>query len=382
MLSKTLKSVSVGLLATTIGTAAQSQSTDLRTTARDSYIFTYPLVMMYRTMYLQAIDETSPTFSGGMGQWLHLGTATPEDVDIVTPNNDTPYSYAWLDLRAEPWVLTMPAIDADRFYTSQWDDLWGFVLDNVGSVNDGNDGVSVMLAGPTWQGDLQDGIDRVIRGETSFLSTLTRTQALPTDEQGEVRRIQESYQLQPLSTYLGQPAAAPAEAVDWMVWVEGTELGLGYWSHAARLLSFIEPKAEDADAYAALAALGIERGQPFDLAALEDSQKAALQAGIDDARALMGEKAPQIKDAGQLFGPRSSVGQRYLDRALGVYAGIFGNTTDISVYLNRVVDDRGRLLNGSNGPFEMTFAAGELPPVEFFWSMTMYRLPERHLVAN
>jgi Protein of unknown function (DUF1254) len=168
----------------------------MRDAARDSYIFTYPLVMMYRTMYLQAIDESSSTFSGGMGQWLHLGTATPADTDIVTPNTDTPYSYAWVDLRAEPWVLTMPAIGADRFYTSQWDDLWGYVLDNCGSVNDGNNGISVLLACPAWDGDLPEGIVRVIQGETSFLGTLTRTQLLPSDKPEDVERIQASYRLE------------------------------------------------------------------------------------------------------------------------------------------------------------------------------------------
>ncbi len=119
---------------------------EARSIAKEAYIFNYPLVMMYRTMYLQAIDPQSKSYSGGFGQWLHLGTSSPKDTDIVSPNNDTPYSYAWVDLRAEPWVLTMPKIEAKRFYTSQWDDLWGFVLDNPGSVEDGNDGVSVLLA--------------------------------------------------------------------------------------------------------------------------------------------------------------------------------------------------------------------------------------------
>ena len=89
--------------------------------------------MMYRTMYLQAIDPKSRTYSGGSGKWRHLGSITPKDKDVVSPNNDTPYSWAWLDLRAEPWVLTVPKIDQRRFYTCQFDDLWGFVLGNPGS---------------------------------------------------------------------------------------------------------------------------------------------------------------------------------------------------------------------------------------------------------
>jgi len=137
--------------------------------AKEAYIFNYSLVLMYRTMYLQAIDTTSKTYSGGFGKWLHLGTSTPKDTDIVSPNNDTPYSYAWLDTRAEPWVVTLPKIEEKRYYTSQWDDMWGFVLDNPGSVKDGNDGLSVLLASPTWKGELPKGVKRVIQGDTDFL---------------------------------------------------------------------------------------------------------------------------------------------------------------------------------------------------------------------
>ena len=133
------------------GTWAQAKVTPggAKAIAKEAYIFNYPLVMMYRTMYLQAIDTKSKSYSGGFGKWLHLGTSSPKDTDIVSPNNDSPYSYAWVDLRAEPWVVTLPKIEKNRFYTSQWDDLWGFVLDNPGSVEDGNDGVSVLLSSPT-----------------------------------------------------------------------------------------------------------------------------------------------------------------------------------------------------------------------------------------
>ena len=113
------------------GPAQERQSAvtpdEAKAIAKEAYIFNYPLVMMYRTMYLQAIDPQSKSYSGGFGKWLHLGTSSPKDTDIVSPNNDSPYSYAWVDTRAEPWVVTLPKIEKSRFYTSQWDDLWGFV---------------------------------------------------------------------------------------------------------------------------------------------------------------------------------------------------------------------------------------------------------------
>ena len=160
-------------------------------------------------MYLQAIDETSKSYSGGFGKWLHLGTSSPKDTDIVSPNNDSPYSYAWVDLRAEPWVLTLPKIEDKRFYTSQWDDLWGFVLDNPGSVEDGNGGVSVLLASPSWKGELPKGVKRVIQGESEFLGTLTRTQLFEPKDLPNVQKIQKEYKLQPLSAFLGQDAPEP-----------------------------------------------------------------------------------------------------------------------------------------------------------------------------
>ena len=79
--------------------------------AKEAYVFAYPLVMIYRTMYVQALDTKSKSYSRGFGKWLHLGTSSPKDTDIVSPNNDTPYSYAWVDLRSEPWVLTLPKIE-------------------------------------------------------------------------------------------------------------------------------------------------------------------------------------------------------------------------------------------------------------------------------
>ena len=74
--------------------AATVTAQEAREIAKDAYIFNYPLVMMYRTMYLQAIDAKSKSYSGGFGKWLHLGTSSPKDTDIVSPNNDSPYSYA------------------------------------------------------------------------------------------------------------------------------------------------------------------------------------------------------------------------------------------------------------------------------------------------
>jgi hypothetical protein len=350
---------------------------DARAIAKDAYIFSYPLVMMYRTMYLQAIDPQSKSYSGGFGKWLHLGTSSPKDTDIVSPNNDSPYSYSWIDTRAEPWVLTLPKIEEKRFYTSQWDDLWGFVLDNPGSVEDGNDGVSVLLASPSWKGELPEGVKRVIQGDSEFLGTLTRTQLFEPTDLPNVKKIQHEYKLQPLSAFLGQPAPAPAPVVDWKPWKEGAEKTPEFWDYANFLLQFTTPNPQDEPVLDRMAKIGL--GAEVELT---DEVKEAMAQGMQDAQADFKKAMVNISDPSLFFRSRKDTNKDYFDRALGVLVGIFGNVKKVSVYFATAKDDKGELFDGSKHNYEMTFAGDALPPAKNFWSMTMYKLPQRWLVDN
>jgi hypothetical protein len=349
-----------------------------RDLAKDAYIFTYPLVMNYRTMFMQAIDGDK-----AMGKWLHLGLSSPADTDIVTPNNDTPYSYAWVDLRTEPWVLTMPRIEKERFYTSQWDDYWGYVLDNPGSVNDGNDGISVLLASPSWKGTLPEGVARVIQGESDFLGTLTRTQIIGGQEDlRKVRKVQESYKLEPLSSFAGTPAPSPAPAIAWPKWREDDETKEAYWSYVSFLLPFVTTNPEDQALYEALAKLGLQSGSTWDPETMDPAAREAMQSGLEDGRAQMKKLSEGGIDAAKFFGTRERVGTNYMDRALGVYMGIFGNVKEVSVYLSMPADADGKPLDGSTSAYTLTFTKEQIPPVDYFWSITMYKLPQRWLVEN
>jgi hypothetical protein len=361
-------------------TSAQDKITpdEAKAIAKEAYIFNYPLVMMYRTMYLQAIDTKSKSYSGGFGKWLHLGTSTPKDTDIVSPNNDTPYSYAWVDLRTEPWVLTLPKIEKDRFYTSQWDDLWGFVIGNAGSVEDGNDGVSVLLASPTWKGELPEGVKRVIQGDSEFLGSLTRTQLLDPEDLPNVEKIQKEYKLQPLSTYLGKPEPKSAPAIQWMPWKDGAETTDKFWSYTNFLLPFTTPNPQDKPVLDKIAKIGIG----VDGFKPSPEIQAAMKQGMQEALADMKKASTHISDPSLFFRSRKDSNKDYFDRALGVYVGIFGNVKEVSVYFAVPKDDKGELLEGSKHDYQITFAADAIPPAKNFWSWTMYKTPQRWLVDN
>jgi hypothetical protein len=357
---------------------AAPSAEQIRAMAKDAYLFTYPLVMNYRTMYSQAIKGDA-----AFGKWLHLGLASPADTDIVTPNNDTPYSYAWVDLRAEPWVLTLPKIEKTRFYTSQWDDLWGYVLDNPGSVLDGNDGGSYLVAAPSWTGETPKGIKRVLRGGSDILGTLTRTQVIggPADLP-KVKQIQQSYKLEPLSKFLGTAAPAPAPAIEWPAWNEGDEMKQAYWSYVALMLPRVTQSEADKAEYDKLATLGLKPGEPWKADALPAATRDAMQQGLEDAQAEMKKRSEGGVDSAKFFGPRDRIGTDYISRAMGVYMGIFGNVPEVSVYLSMPADADGKPLDGSKASYMLTFPKGQLPPVKYFWSVTMYTIPERFLAEN
>jgi hypothetical protein len=321
-----------------IAMAAKSVTAEeARAIAKDAYIFNYSLVMMYRTMYIQAIDSKSDSYRGGFGTWLHLGTSSPKDTDIVSPNNDSPYSYSWVDTRAEPWVLTMPKIEASRFYTSQWDDLWGFVIDNPGSVEDGNDGVNVLLASPSWKGNLPKGVKRVVQGDSVFLGTLTRTQLFEPKDLPNVQKIQKEYKLQPLSAYLGQPAPKAAPAIDWKPWKEGVETTDGFWDYVNFLLPFTTPNPQDKPVLDKMLKIGLGDNAQKPSAEI----KAAMQQGMQDALAKLKKGETNITDPSLFFRSREDLNKDYYDRALGVMVGIFGNVKKVSVYFATADDDKG-----------------------------------------
>jgi hypothetical protein len=350
---------------------------EARTIARRAYIVTYPLVMYYRTMYVQAIDPASSSYTGGFGSWLHLGVSSPDDTDIVTPNNDTPYSYAWADLRAEPQVLTLPPVDGDRYYTSQWNDLWGFVLDNPGSVIDGNDGGRYLLAGPDWTGDVPDGVRRVIKGESWVLGTLTRVQLYDPDDLPNVREVQQGFSLQPLSEYPGAAAPPPADPIAWPAWEERAETTEAFWSYLAFLLQFVAPSTQDLPIIGDLARIGVTPDATWDPEDFEPGIRAAISNGMDDARNELVEASNRPFDPKRFFQTRSELdgattaaesdagtGFDYFQRALGVWVGIFGNWACQAVYFASPVDSAGEVTDGAKRNHAITFPAGMTPPVK------------------
>lgn len=361
---------------------------EARGIAKEAYLYGFPVVEMYKTLYTQAVDKGGPNFKAPFN---HIGNTakvfTPKDTAFVTPNSDTPYSFVWMDLRAEPVVLTLPQIAEERYYSVQLIDLYTQNFAYLGTRSTGNKGGHFMIAGPDWKGQQPVNIDRLVRSESNIAYALYRTQLFDEKDLEKVKRIQNGYKVQTLSQYVKQPAPAAPAKIDWpkptATMTDSPEL----FRYLNFMLAFAQPQDSEKDVLARFAKIGIVAGQPFDLKTLTAEQRKALDDGIADAKA---EFAAFKKDkvdthqitSGDFFGTRDHLNNNYLYRYAGANMGIFGNSADEAAYMGYFVDSEGKPVNGARHSYTLHFAKDQLPPADAFWSLTMYDAKTKLLVQN
>jgi hypothetical protein len=190
---------------------------EARAIAREAYTYANPLVDNYRVFYGSFVDETDPEYKTPINQLVNLARVyTHEDRAVQTPNSDTPYSWLALDLRAEPYVLTVPEIEKGRYFNVQLIDLYTHNFAYIGSRATGNEGGQFLIAGPGWEGEVPQGITRAINAETELVIAIYRTQLFNPADIENVKAVQAGYQVQSLSAFLGGPAPAAAPPIDFI----------------------------------------------------------------------------------------------------------------------------------------------------------------------
>jgi hypothetical protein len=161
------------------------------------------------------VDRTGPEFKAPWGQIANTPRVyTPADTAVQTPNSDTPYSWLGLDLRTEPFVLAVPEVEKNRYYSIQFTDAYTFNIDYAGISTTGNDAANLLVVGPGWKGETPKGIKKIIRSETDILMPIYRGQLFNPDDIENVKKVQTGFKVQPLSAFLGEPAPQAAPAID------------------------------------------------------------------------------------------------------------------------------------------------------------------------
>jgi hypothetical protein len=374
------------VIAAAQGTAPSSD--EARAIAKEAYIYGYPLVDHYRIQHSYFVDRAGPEYKGPWNEVHNTARVyTPDDRTIQSPNSDTPYSFVGADLRAEPLVISVPAVEPGRYYSAQFVDAYTHNFAFVGSRTTGNGASRFLLAGPRWSGEKPEGVASVIRSETEFAYVMLRTQLFGPKDIANVKQVQAGYRVQTLSSYLRRPApAAPAIDFPRPLSVAEQRSSLEFFNLMNFVLQFCPPHPSEQALMQRLGRLGVGAGRHFDAQALSPETKAAIAAGMAEAWQALAVLDRQLASgeitSGDLFGSRERLRNNYLYRMRAAVGGIYGMDKEEALYPIYYVDATGRKLDGATQRYTMRFAPGQLPPANAFWSLTMYELPSRTLIRN
>lgn len=369
---------------------AQISEQDASAIATEAYLYLYPLITMDVTRKQLTNMPTGSGIGGPMNKFANVAEFPSDDMkSVVRPNFDTLYSSGYLDMTKEPVVVSVPDTGG-RYYLTPMLDMWTDVFASPGSRTTGTQAGQFLVIPAGWRPDLRERYveefkmpkeTQVIHAPTPYVWIIGRTKTDGPSDYDAVHRIQAGYKITPLSEW-GRPERPVAEAIDPSVdtktppktQVESMAADK-YFAYAAELMKLHPPHITDEPIIAQMKRLGIEPGKSFDLAKAEPAVKGALEAAPEKARQLMEWKVPTLARVANGWSMNTDTmgvyGNYYLKRAIVSQFGLGANLPEDAIYPLNLADDTGKPLAGAN-KYTITFNKGEAPPVDAFWSITLY----------
>src|SRR3984957_5275012 len=358
--------------------------------AVDAYIYFYPLILMDLTR-MQSTNILMPEFGKGpMNTFVNVPPYPPADFKgVVRSNFDTLYSIAWLDLTKEPVVVSSPDTNG-RYFLLPMLDMWTDVFASPGWRTTGTQAQNFLIVPLGWRPDLRD---RVL-GDFKFPKDIQRIDAPPpylvvigrtkTDgppDYDAVHKIQAGYKITPLSQW-GKPLKPVEVKIDPSIDMKtppkvqvDTMKGGAYFAYAAELLKLQPPHLTDEPIVAQMKRIGIEPGKSFDISKVDPVVRKALEAAPEAGQQLMAWKVPTIARVANYWSMNTDTmgvyGNYYLKRAIVAQLGLGANLPEDAIYPLNLGDETGKPLDGAN-KYTIHFDKGATPPVNAFWSLTLY----------
>lgn len=373
--------------------AQLSSSNKTEDIATFAYILAYPLITSERSFNWFTNPKSPPAPNHGPANEMNCNPelTNANDTGIVSPNADTLYCLAWMDLSKGPLVLKVPPISPDRYYTFQFLDAYTNVFTYVGTRATGSTGGTYLITGPDWEGQVPEGMTK-IWSPTNLAWIAQRTLLKGAADIDNVHAIQDQISLEPLSAMVQGQAPPPppppqqqqAAAAALFVPSELQQnpisprppfiplTGIKIYDEIGQAMIGNPLNPPEPALVKKLASIGIGPGMTPSTQA-NDTIKQALQTGITEGEKLI---AAQLANLGEVINgwriiSTEMFGTDYLFRAAVTKLGFGANTAHEAFYPPAYTDSQGRPLNGSNN-YIIHFDPGQTPPVEAFWSITMY----------
>ena len=350
--------------------------------AAEAYVYGYPLVLMdVSRQVMTAVAQPNPT-AAPINQF-NVSREFPDATftNVVSPNADTLYSFSWLDLKKEPLVLSLPDT-GDRYYLMQMLDGWTNVFASPGTRTTGNRKGDYAITGPAYSGQLPEGL-KEIRSPTGLVWIIGRTQTNGKADYTAVRALKAHYKLTPLSSWGKDytPPELPVGKVDQTSPVEQVQRmdAATFFGRLAALLKDNPPAEADRPMVEKLSRLGITAGKfdPRNAKALDRGAAAGWQMILAESKKPHGK----VVNGWDVMGNIGRYGTNYRFRAVVALVGLGANLPEDAIYPHAKVDSDGKPLSGANR-YVVHFPKGQLPPVNAFWSLTMYNARQAFSLDN
>jgi hypothetical protein len=375
--------------ATAVRAAEPVTEQDAHAIGVDAYVYLYPLVTMDVTRK-QMTNADKGFGHGPMNAFSNVPTYPPaSDKTVVRTNYDTLYSMAYLDLLKEPVVVSVPDT-AGRYYLLPMLDMWTDVFASPGWRTTGTQAAHFLVTPPNWRPDLRDRfIDEFrlpkdtyrIDAPTPYVWIIGRTKTDGPSDYEAVRKIQAGYTITLLSEW-GKTPKPPELKIDPAVdmktppreQIDTMPIGR-FFAYAAELMGQQPPHITDQPIVAQMKTIGIEPGKPFDIAKVDPVIARALNTVAEDGQKLMDWKLPTVAHVANGWSMNTDTvgvyGNYYLKRAIVARIGLGANLPEDAIYPLNLADESGKPLDGSS-KYTIHFDKGATPPVNAFWSVTMY----------
>ena len=356
----------------------------------NAYLYFYSPITMDLTRKQLTNVEPGKGLGGPMNSFANVGAyPTAEMKTVVRPNFDTLYSSGWLDLTKEPIIVSVPDTGG-RYYLLPMLDMWTDVFASPGWRTTGTTAGNFLVTPPGWRPDLREkfieelklpeGTQR-IDAPTPYVWIIGRTKTDGPADYDAVHKIQSGYKITPLSEWGKTPKPVevkidpsidmktpPKTQVDTMPVAK-------YFAYAAELLKLHPPHITDEPIIAQMKRIGIEPGKSFDMTKVDPAVQKALQSVPEDAQQLMKWKLATLARVANGWSMNTDTmgvyGNYYLKRAVVTQLGLGANLPEDAIYPINLADDTGKPLDGAN-KYTIHFDKGTAPPVNAFWSVTLY----------
>lgn len=350
--------------------------------AVEAYVYFYPLLSMEVTRLQMSNIEAGKEFGKGpMNMFHHMPAYPPADMKVVVrPNFDTLYSSAWLDLTREPVIISAPDTGG-RYYLLPMLDMWSDVFASPGWRTTGTKAGHFLIAPPGWPGRAPEGVER-IDAPTPYVWIIGRTKTDGPPDYEAVHAVQAGYTVTPLSLWGQESVPAPTVTIDPSVDMKtppkvlvDTMSAENYFTRALELLKVNPPHKTDQPILARMKRLGLEAGKSLDYASLDPMVRQALDESVEDAQKLMKWKTASLARVANGWSMNTDTmgvyGNYYLKRAIVAQVGLGANLPEDAIYPLNLADNGGQPLNGQHR-YVIHFDKANLPPVNGFWSITLY----------